>query len=116
MISSGSKSAATGGIAIVILLVLSVLAASIFNETKGDPNSTGEINTQYLPTMGNYPMQKFTKMGKRNWIHAAPKRNAHSTKPDEFLDLIEIMSPKPYLEMFARKKSREGWDYWGNEV
>ena len=29
---------------------------------------------------------------------------------------IERLVEGPYLEMFARKKPREGWDYWGNEV
>ena len=61
------------------------------------------------------PMQKFTKMGKKNWIHSPSKKNNHSTKPKEFLDLIEEMSPGPYLEMFARQK-RENWDAWGNEI
>lgn len=42
-------------------------------------------------------------------------RGAHSEKPEEFQNLIETMSPGPYLEMFARRQ-REGWDVWGNEV
>lgn len=61
------------------------------------------------------PMQKFKNIGKKNWIQATQKRNGHSTKPNEFLELIEEMSPYPYLEMFARTK-RSGWDAWGNEV
>jgi N6-adenosine-specific RNA methylase IME4 len=40
--------------------------------------------------------------------------NAHSRKPDAFLDLIEQVSPGPYLELFARRQ-RLGWDTWGNE-
>lgn len=43
---------------------------------------------------------------------AAPK--AHSRKPDVFLDLVEAVSPGPYLEMFARR-ARFGWEYWGDE-
>lgn len=38
----------------------------------------------------------------------------HSQKPEAFLDLIEQVSPGPYLEMFARR-NRLGWDTWGNE-
>jgi N6-adenosine-specific RNA methylase IME4 len=38
----------------------------------------------------------------------------HSAKPDGFLDLVERMSPGPYVELFARR-ARFGWDYWGNE-
>jgi N6-adenosine-specific RNA methylase IME4 len=39
---------------------------------------------------------------------------AHSKKPEAFLDLVESVSPGPYLEMFARR-NRLGWDTWGNE-
>ena len=44
-----------------------------------------------------------------NW-----KRLEHSRKPDAFLDLVEQVSPGPYLELFARR-ARFGWDYWGDE-
>jgi N6-adenosine-specific RNA methylase IME4 len=37
-----------------------------------------------------------------------------SAKPEGFLDLVEQVSPGPYLEMFARR-ARFGWDYWGDE-
>jgi N6-adenosine-specific RNA methylase IME4 len=42
-------------------------------------------------------------------------RGKHSAKPEAFLDLVEQMSPGPYLEMFARR-NRLGWDTWGNEA
>lgn len=42
-------------------------------------------------------------------------RGAHSQKPEAFLDLVESVSPGPYLEMFARR-NRLGWDTWGNEA
>lgn len=45
---------------------------------------------------------------------ARPGNAPHSTKPDLFLDLIEQVSPGPYLELFARR-ARFGWDYWGDE-
>lgn len=38
----------------------------------------------------------------------------HSEKPDAFLDLVEQVSPGPYLEMFARR-ARFGWHYWGDQ-
>lgn len=38
----------------------------------------------------------------------------HSAKPDAFLDVVERLSPGPYLELFARR-ARFGWDYWGDE-
>ena len=39
----------------------------------------------------------------------------HSHKPEEVYDTIERVSPGPYLELFARR-SRPGWDAWGNEI
>jgi N6-adenosine-specific RNA methylase IME4 len=41
-------------------------------------------------------------------------RGVHSAKPEAFLDIVESVSPGPYLEMFARR-NRLGWDTWGNE-
>jgi N6-adenosine-specific RNA methylase IME4 len=40
---------------------------------------------------------------------------SHSAKPEAFLDLVESVSPGPYLELFARRQ-RLGWDTWGNEA
>lgn len=42
-------------------------------------------------------------------------RGKHSAKPEAFQDIVEIVSPGPYLELFARRK-RPGWSSWGNEV
>lgn len=39
----------------------------------------------------------------------------HSAKPEASLDLVERVSPAPYLELFARR-ARLGWDCWGDEV
>lgn len=43
------------------------------------------------------------------------KRGTHSQKPEGFLDLVESVSPGPYLELFARR-NRLGWNTWGNEA
>ena len=40
-------------------------------------------------------------------------RGAHSAKPEAFLDIVEQVSPGPYLEVFARR-ARFGWDYAGD--
>jgi N6-adenosine-specific RNA methylase IME4 len=42
-------------------------------------------------------------------------RGPHSVKPEAFLDMVESVSPGPYLELFARRQ-RLGWDTWGNEA
>lgn len=39
----------------------------------------------------------------------------HSRKPEVFLDLVETVSPGPYLELFARRQ-RLGWDTWGDQA
>ena len=59
---------------------------------------------------GNLPAN--TKI-ERDWFNW--KRGAHSQKPEAFLDLVELVSPGPYLELFARR-NRLGWDTWGNEA
>jgi N6-adenosine-specific RNA methylase IME4 len=48
-------------------------------------------------------------------IRARKARTTHSRKPDAFCDLVEAVSPGPYLEMFARRQ-RLGWDTWGDEA
>lgn len=42
-------------------------------------------------------------------------RGEHSEKPQTFYDMVEHMSPGPYLDVFARKQ-RMGWDTFGNEA
>jgi len=45
---------------------------------------------------------------------AGVPQKVHSAKPPGFLELVERVSPGPYLELFARE-ARLGWDSWGNE-
>jgi N6-adenosine-specific RNA methylase IME4 len=42
-------------------------------------------------------------------------RGKHSAKPEAFQDMVETVSPGPYLELFARRR-RLNWTAWGNEV
>lgn len=42
-------------------------------------------------------------------------RQEHSHKPEEVHQMIQRMSPGPYLELFARRPF-PGWRVWGNEV
>lgn len=54
----------------------------------------------------------------RRWesciVQARKARSRHSAKPEAFIDLIELVSPGPYVELFARR-ARFGWDYWGDQ-
>jgi hypothetical protein len=47
--------------------------------------------------------------------YRGPPRSGHSAKPEAFLDIVESVSPGPYLELFARRQ-RLGWDTWGDEA
>lgn len=50
------------------------------------------------------------------WFHwPRPPGRKHSEKPKEFFDLVEQVSPGPYLEMFARCR-RAGWESHGNQL
>lgn len=52
------------------------------------------------------------------WTWQRPYENGHikhSAKPEAFIDMVESVSPGPYLELFARR-NRLGWSTWGNEA
>lgn len=71
----------------------------------------GETEHVLFGTRGKLPIPPAQR--ERNWLEAP--RRGHSVKPDAFLDLVERVSPGPYLELFARRQ-RLGWDTWGNEA
>ena len=45
----------------------------------------------------------------------APVRE-HSRKPDQVYDRVETYCRGPYLELFSRETSRQGWTLWGSEI
>lgn len=49
---------------------------------------------------------------KRPYVNGYP---CHSKKPELFAEIIQSVSPGPYLEMFARSE-RIGWEVHGNQV
>ena len=57
--------------------------------------------------------QRFLDMSQRSWQELP--RGRHSQKPEEVADIIEKVSPGPYLELFARRP-RKNWTVWGNEI
>jgi len=68
-----------------------------------------------------YPNTEWVMFGRRGTLPAQQRINSswfawprgpHSAKPPAFLDLVEQVSPGPYVEMFARAP-RLGWDSWG---
>lgn len=59
---------------------------------------------------GNLKSQ--TRLDRNWWLWK--RQRLHSQKPDGFLDVVEQVSPGPYLEVFARRE-RLGWDTYGDE-
>ncbi len=66
---------------------------------------------------GKVPYSRDLVTGKRKQARSLvlADRGAHSEKPEEFRKVIELVSPGPFVELFARKKV-PGWHAWGNEI
>lgn len=65
---------------------------------------------------GHLPYAR-TETGRRKQIKSsfAFPKGRHSAKPPPMRDMIRVVSPGPYIELFARERA-EGWDAWGLEV
>lgn len=49
-----------------------------------------------------------------NWTRPYDRAGpVHSRKPEPFLDIVERVSPGPYVELFCRRQ-RLGWSHWGH--
>lgn len=70
-------------------------------------------NTTEFIVLGVRGALPFANRIPRDWFDW--KRGAHSEKPSAFYDMVEHMSPGPYLDVFSRKQ-RFNWDTWGNEA
>lgn len=66
-----------------------------------------------LAHLQQWPTRWFT-WPRVGWTQADPAAK-HSRKPDAFLDIVEAVSPGPYVELFARRQ-RLGWDTWGDQA
>ena len=72
-------------------------------------------------TRGNPEMCLLATKGRPKRIHkdvaqlVISERRKHSEKPLLHRE-IERLCEGPYIELFARKKTRDHWDFWGNEV
>lgn len=68
----------------------------------------GQVEHVLFGVRGNLPIPADRR--EKNVITAG--KNLHSAKPPAFYDLVERVSPGPYVELFARAP-RLGWDAWG---
>lgn len=66
-----------------------------------------ELNANKGQTWNHSPQGSTTR-----WFTWA--RGSHSAKPEHFIDMVEQVSPGPYVELFARRH-RLGWDVWGDQ-
>jgi N6-adenosine-specific RNA methylase IME4 len=51
--------------------------------------------------------------GPKSWFKA--DRTEHSSKPERVREMLEKVSPPPYLELFARQTCPH-WTSWGNQI
>jgi len=92
-----------------------------FTWAKTNKNKLGFFTGLGYWTRGNPEMCLLATKGKPKRINkdvsqlVVSERRRHSEKPLLHRD-IERLVEGPYLEMFARKKPFQNWDYWGNEV
>lgn len=73
---------------------------------RGNLSNTGQAQGRWF----NWPRRRGAPVGE-----GQRRSTMHSAKPEAFLDLVEQVSPGPYLELFARR-NRLGWDTWGHEA
>jgi N6-adenosine-specific RNA methylase IME4 len=55
----------------------------------------------------------FRARDQKSWLECA--RGKHSAKPEQVRQMIEKVSPGPYLELFGRSTA-QGWTVWGNQI
>jgi len=55
----------------------------------------------------------FLDRSQESWLRQS--RTTHSAKPDKVRQMVELVSPGPRLELFARTIT-DGWTAWGNEI
>ena len=92
-----------------------------FTWAKTNKNTMGFFTGLGYWTRGNPEMCLLATKGRPKRINKDVKqlvvspREEHSKKPLLHKE-IERLVKGPYIELFARKKPYDNWDYWGNEV
>lgn len=83
---------------------------------KSDGNMGGSVapnSAEFLLVGVRGKPERLSKLASSVWKFSQTKQ--HSKKPEAFQDMVEQVSPGPYLELFARR-TRLGWSTWGNEA
>ena len=85
----------------------------VWNKTGNPPPFGGTIAPPHAEFLLLFAKGKPMRTGRApSSVINAPKQMVHSHKPGCFLDLVESVTPGPYVELFARAP-RLGWDSWG---
>lgn len=73
---------------------------------------TFRLTTEFVlfARRGSLPHKEIVPRTWFNW-----PRSTHSVKPEAFYEMVESVTPGPYVDLFARQQ-REGWTVWGHEV
>lgn len=69
-----------------------------------------DVDCPYVPPPPPREPRKMARVDSTWWQWPV---GPHSSKPPAFLDIVETVSPGPYVELFARQP-RLGWDHWGH--
>lgn len=75
------------------------------------PGGTYAQNVEYI-LVGKRGSLKPLRRVDTAWFNW-PRTAKHSAKPEHFIDMVETVSPGPYLELFSRRH-RLGWDVIGD--
>jgi N6-adenosine-specific RNA methylase IME4 len=75
----------------------------------------GQTEHCMFAVRGNLPYKSIDGKRAQGTTLISAARSAHSAKPIEMRQLVELVSYAPRLELFARE-SIDGWDRFGNEV
>jgi N6-adenosine-specific RNA methylase IME4 len=59
--------------------------------------------------------EPMNSVGGVSFSAARPNPRRHSAKPTELYDLVEMMSPGPWIDVFAREQ-RQHWTCWGADA
>lgn len=73
------------------------------------PGGAFSITTEFVVFARRGRLAHQTRVESTWWLWS---RGRHSQKPPPFMDIVERVSPGPYVELFARAP-RLGWDSWG---
>lgn len=86
-----------------------------FGISSGVPLKGFRLNSEFIIVATKHKINPISKKGQKLILTSFSAPNiGHSIKPDIFYKNIEHLGEKR-LDLFARK-SREGWDVWGDEL